>query len=596
MATHALNVQAASWNSDLFPAEISTWSSTLNDPNSLSPLRMSPNGTVTGAQRTILSVDAARAIIAYIKRGDADMALVDTGNGMTYSAEKTLPDGTTLVATVNRPSFQSNTLNLRASIVTAAGAYTPIPPLSRNSTVDLSPVFLCLLAHAIESYQTVSEDIDLLAAHYATTGKFDGAAVNFRRIADSLVFILNEKLFDVAVPGSNIDMLAQQSVTMGSLNGVTICGTPNILAGINGVKRATARTMTFAEAKAKFKSFAQKHEWSDEERALIPVFPEDYKVPQEAIKIADLYVATRNSRRPMNNFMWRGVTSYGKSSGVELMAAFLEIPLLRMTCSTSMETQDFLSNFVPDNGPQGSMAGELPSFTEISADPATAYQMLTGIEDDNATCDMCLKAYAEAAVARAGNGSARFKHVESNFVKSLTRGYIVEIQEISRIKDAGVLVGLNEYDRPGAIIPLVDGSFKRRHPDAMVVYTDNVGYASCRAIDPSVLRRMSIIIDSYNMPREDVIARVLYNTDFPDSSMLDQMYDVWSAIQEYCQEHDISDGTVSVTELEMWALAVKVDNMSNIKDYCRDCVVAKATSDRQEQEAIMADVVDIRLS
>ena len=25
MATHALNVQAASWNSDLFPAEISTW-------------------------------------------------------------------------------------------------------------------------------------------------------------------------------------------------------------------------------------------------------------------------------------------------------------------------------------------------------------------------------------------------------------------------------------------------------------------------------------------------------------------------------------------------------------------------------------------
>ena len=151
------------------------------------------------------------------------MALVDTGNGMTYSAEKTLPDGTTLVATVNRPSFQSNTLNLRASIVTAAGAYTPIPPLSRNSTVDLSPVFLCLLAHAIESYQTVSEDIDLLAAHYATPGKFDGAAVNFRRIADSLVFILNEKLFDVAVPGSNIDMLAQQSVTMGSLNGVTIC-------------------------------------------------------------------------------------------------------------------------------------------------------------------------------------------------------------------------------------------------------------------------------------------------------------------------------------------------------------------------------------
>lgn len=444
MATHALNVQAASWNSCFFPAEISTWSSTMNDPSSLSQLRMNPNSTVSGAQRSVLSVDAALAIIAYIKRDDADMALVDTGNGMTYSAEKTLPDGTTLVATMNRPSFQSNTLNLRASIVTASGAYTPIPPLTRNSTVDLSPVFLCLLAHAIKSYQSISEDIDLLAAHYATTGKFDGAEVNFRRIADSLVFILNEKLFDVAVPGSNIDMLAQQSVTMGSLNGVVICGTPSILVGGNGAKQTTVRPCTFAEAKAKFKDFAMGHKWSEDERALIPVFPEDYKVPKEAIKIAELYVATRDSRRPMNNFMWRGITSYGKSSGVELMAAFLGIPLLRMTCSTSMETQDFLSNFVPDNGPQGVMVDEFPTFTEISADPVTAYQMLTGIENDDATCDMCLKAYADAAVARAGNGAARFKHVESNFVKALTRGYIVEIQEISRIKDAGVLVGLNE--------------------------------------------------------------------------------------------------------------------------------------------------------
>lgn len=596
MATHALNVQAAGWKSDFFPVEISSWGSVSNDPRSFSSLRTNSNGSTVGQRNSNLNVYAAQAIIAYIKKDGADMALVDTGNGMTYSAEKALPDRTTIVATVNRPSFQSNTLNLRASIVTSAGAYTPIPPLSRDSTADLSPVFLCLLAHAIKSYQPVAEDIDLIATHYATTGNFDGAELNFRRIADSLVFALNERLFDVAVPGSNIDLLAQQSVTMGSLNGIAICGTPNILVGINGVRQATERTMTFADAKAKFKDFAQKHEWSDEERALIPVFPEDYKVPQEAIKIAELYVATRDSRRPMNNFMWRGVTSYGKSSGVELMAAFLGLPLLRMTCSTSMETQDFLSNFVPDNGIQGSATGELPSFTEISADPATAYQMLTGIEDDNATCDMCLKAYADAAITRAGNGNARFKHVESNFVKALTRGYIVEIQEISRIKDAGVLVGLNEYDRPGAIIPLVDGSFKRRHPDAMVVYTDNVGYASCRAIDPSVLRRMSIIIDSYDMPREDVIARVLYNTNFPDKTLLDQMYDVWSAIQEYCQEHDITDGTVSVTELEMWALAVEVGNMSNLKGYCRDCVIAKATSDRQEQEAIMADVVDIRLS
>ena len=73
---------------------------------------------------------------------------------------------------------------------------------------------------------------------------------------------------------------------------------------------------------------------------------------------------------------------------------------------------------------------------------------------------------------------ARYKFVESNYVKALEHGYIVEVQEISRIRDAGVLVGLNEYDRAGAMIPLVDGRFVRRHPDAMVVYTDIMGFWS----------------------------------------------------------------------------------------------------------------------
>ena len=50
----------------------------------------------------------------------------------------------------------------------------------------------------------------------------------------------------------------------------------------------------------------------------------------------------------MNNFMWRGITSYGKSTGVELMAGFLNIPLLRMTCNSTMETQNFLSDIIPD--------------------------------------------------------------------------------------------------------------------------------------------------------------------------------------------------------------------------------------------------------
>lgn len=333
--------------------------------------------------------------------------------------------------------------------------------------------------------------------------------------------------------------------------------------------------------------------WTEDEIKLIPNFPDDYPVLPEVIKIASRYVETHEDKRPMVNFMWRGITSYGKSTGVELLAAILNMPLLRMTCHSTMETQDFLSNIIPVS--QGkAFAGELPTFDEMACDPESAYQRLTGEENEQATSEMCLEAYSEvvASKANAGNGTL-FKQVESNFVKALSKGYIVEVQEISRIKDPGVLVGLNEYDRPGAVIPLVNGRSVRRHENAMAVYTDNVGYTSCRPIDPSVLRRMSFIIDSYDMPREDALARVIYNTGFEDKDMLNMMYDVWSKTQEFCADKDFSDGTVSLTELERWAQSVKIDNYSNVYQNCVDCVVSKATSVVSEQKEIISSVLAV---
>lgn len=47
----------------------------------------------------------------------------------------------------------------------------------------------------------------------------------------------------------------------------------------------------------------------------------------ETLKIARRFVNSRNNKRPMNNFLWRGITSYGKSTGVEMVAALLHTPL-----------------------------------------------------------------------------------------------------------------------------------------------------------------------------------------------------------------------------------------------------------------------------
>lgn len=94
---------------------------------------------------------------------------------------------------------------------------------------------------------------------------------------------------------------------------------------------------------------------------------------------------------------------------------------------------------------------EIPSFEDIEMDPAYAWKILTGESREDVNCDEVFK----ECIRRTGSrkeSTARYKLVESTYVRALAKGYICEIQEISRIKDAGVLVTLNEYDRAGARI------------------------------------------------------------------------------------------------------------------------------------------------
>lgn len=469
--------------------------------------------------------------------------------------------------------------------------YAPIIML----TMKLVPALEETLNSAIGIARSYEKPEDL-AASIA-----DESIYAFYQICDAVYYAIKNKQLNPDFKGGNVDMLPKTTVTCHSLVGTRIYGAePRVLYGENGPAKTRPTNPTLKEAKEEFKDWRSSHHWTAADRMFIPSYPDEFPVPPEAMQFARLFVKTHDSKRPMVNFLWRGITSYGKSIGVELIAAMLDMPLLKMTCSSSMETQDFLATFVPDSSSTPAAVCDLPLediYEEAECDPESAYFKITGEEKEDATVLDCLTAFMANERVRLTQGShddaGRFKLVESNYIKALERGYICEVQEFSRIKDAGVLVGLNEYDRPNALIPLVDGRYARRSPDAMVIYTDNVGYVSCRPVDPSVIRRMSYVIDSYELPKEAVIERVQYNTGFKDSDILDSLYELWSQVAEYCHEHDISEGSISVTELEMCALALMADDMNNLKKHFMSCVVAKATSNIEEQKEIESSVLAV---
>ena len=262
-----------------------------------------------------------------------------------------------------------------------------------------------------------------------------------------------------------------------------------------------------------------------------------------------------------------------------------------------METSDFLINFVPvtDEDNIKNIEELDVTYEEISFDPVTAYKKLTGIDDDNATCEMALKAYGIACSKVNASETPKFKSVLSDYVVGLSKGYIVEIQEPSIILKSGVLAGLNEYDHEGAVIPLSDGTYKRRHKEAIVIWTDNVTYEGCRPLNQSMVRRNFLCIDSYNMSKDVIFKRIKDNTKFRDIGSLERMYSVWENIKEFCKNQSITDGSISIIELQNWAQAASIRGTSNeaLRQTCLRTVVSKATAYIDEQESIIASCLDI---
>ncbi|MCR5665949.1 MAG: hypothetical protein K6G01_03905 [Eubacterium sp.] len=475
-----------------------------------------------------------RAVQAYFSKDASTVCLVKISD-TSYAVEAVVSEGI-LLATLSANG------RIRGAIRKDDGSFIAVPNLENDTAFDTTAFIVGFLPILREKFPEVGEILDSLETSY--NHQEDFAAKDLYKLSDSLEHLFTDRRFETDEKGGNIALLEEKTIELGGLcYNKVLAGCPTILAEDQAT--SANENLTVAQAKAEFAEFSSKFNWSEAERDLIPVFDDDFAVPVETLKIARRYVLSAGEKRPMVNFMWRGVTAYGKSTGVEILACILDMPLLRVTCNSNMETQDFLSDFVPN--------------TDTSGD------------------------------------APRFKHVESNFVKALTKGYIVEVQEISRIKDSGVLVGLNEYDKAGSIIPLVDGSYLRRLAQSMVVYTDNVGYNSCRPIDPSVIRRMSFIIDSYDLPKDKALARLELNTDVHNHGILEKCYNVWLKIRDYCYTKGITDGSISLSELEMWVLAIKLDGYQNFRQNCVECVVAKATNDMEEQDEIITGVVDLYL-
>lgn len=306
------------------------------------------------------------------------------------------------------------------------------------------------------------------------------------------------------------------------------------------------------------------------ELSLIPKLPEWYIIPPEVVDICKHAQKTTGRPMQMRNFLLRGPAGTGKTMGAKAIAAGLGLPYMKYTCSANTEIFDFTGMIFPETDAVStgspeldrereilkSMGGisyanvaklmRLPDLDDMDYDPAGVYQALTGVENLAATVQDCMSVVLEkvtekvqALSKRAENRQSsgqNYTYVETDFVKALKHGYLVEVQEPSTIIQPGVLVGLNSLLEQEGSITLPTGEIIRRHPDTVVIVTTNVSYEGCRQMNQSVVDRMSLVKD-IDLPEPEVmVQRAMAVTGCADEYLVSQMVQVVNDMADYCRK------------------------------------------------------------
>lgn len=360
------------------------------------------------------------------------------------------------------------------------------------------------------------------------------------------------------------------------------------------------------------------------ELSLIPKLPEWYIIPPEVVDICKHAQKTTGRPMQMRNFLLRGPAGTGKTMGAKAIAAGLGLPYMKYTCSANTEIFDFTGMIFPETDAVStgspeldrereilkSMGGisyanvaklmRLPDLDDMDYDPAGVYQALTGVENLAATVQDCMSVVLEkvtekvqALSKRAENRQSsgqNYAYVETDFVKALKHGYLVEVQEPSTIIQPGVLVGLNSLLEQEGSITLPTGEIIRRHPDTVVIVTTNVSYEGCRSMNQSVVDRMSLVKDIELPEPEVMVQRAMAVTGCADEYMVSQMVQVVNDMADYCRKNSITDGACGMRSLIDWVISAEISGDPYLS--AKYTVISKATADEEDREALITTILD----
>lgn len=421
----------------------------------------------------------------------------------------------------------------------------------------------------------------------------------------------------------NLMRVSQTHLDSGSFTPTTVLAGEFKIFAQTGPAQIYSATETIDHADFEGQYVLNKRTFTPQETMLIPKLPEWYIIPKEVVDICKHAKATTGKSMQMRNFLLRGPAGTGKTMGAKAIAAGLGLPYMKYTCSANTEIFDFVGMIFPDsedstgsaqldaeretliqmggiNYANVSKLMKLPDLDDMDYDPAGVYMALTGVENAAATSQDCMSIVLDRVTEKVrelsktvkdkNSSGQTYRYVETDFVKALKHGYVIEIQEPSTIVQPGVLVGLNSLLEQSGSITLPTGEVIQRHPDAVVVVTTNTSYEGCRGMNQSVLDRMSLVRD-VELPSPEVMAqRAMSVTGATDEYEVSKMVQVVNDLAEYCRKNSITDGSYGMRSLIDWIISSEITG--DAYESALYTIISKATADELDREALISTVLE----
>ncbi|EMS73413.1 AAA family ATPase [Ruminiclostridium cellobioparum] len=332
------------------------------------------------------------------------------------------------------------------------------------------------------------------------------------------------------------------------------------------------------------------------EKELIWKKPRSHKVSEEEFRICrEIKRNWDRGEMKIANILLEGDAGSGKTQLAKALSADFGLPYTKVTCFADMDKSDIIGAILPVISAERLEKLESQDKTALKAlyendgfKSSTEILMdVFGVTREQAVLKM--KQLLKLAAENSEGDVIEYRFYPSEIVRAYQKGYLLEIQEPTVIRDAAVLMALNSALEPDGSINLPT-EIIRRHPDFIAVITTNRGYAGCRPLNEALRDRVQHT-EKMDLPAKEVmIERAAAKTNYRNQKMLDVLADVIILLDRTARTNAIK-GVAGMRSFFYWVDAVA--GGASVRESLYHKVIYKITTDSEEikllEEALKSD-------